>query len=69
MPAKKNIEKNDWEGIEKSIMTQKQMKDYLGIGYDTLNDWKKMGLPAYRVNSRVYYMLEDVKNFMKKFEV
>lgn len=55
--------------IEKSIISSTELKDYLHIGNDTLNDWRAKGLKAYRLNRRIFYFLEDIKDFMRNFEV
>ena len=54
---------------DKSILSMDEVKGYLGIGNDTLNDWRTKGLKCYRINNRLFYMLEDIKEFMRGFEV
>lgn len=54
---------------EKTIMTTEEMRNYFRIGNQTINDWRVKGLRAYRVNGRIFYFLEDVKAFMKLYEI
>nr|DAX89344.1 MAG TPA: Pyocin activator protein PrtN [Caudoviricetes sp.] len=54
---------------DKSILSMDEVKGYLGIGNTTLNDWRTKGLKCYRINNRLFYMLEDIKEFMRGFEV
>ena len=55
--------------IDKSILNVDEVKSYLGIGNGTLNDWRTKGLKCYRINNRLFYMLDDIKEFMRGFEV
>ena len=54
---------------DKSILSINEVKSYLGIGNGTLNDWRTKGLKCYRINNRLFYMLDDIKEFMRQFEV
>ena len=54
---------------DKSILSVNEVKSYLGIGNGTLNDWRTKGLKCYRINNRLFYMLDDIKEFMRGFEV
>lgn len=54
---------------DKSILSVDEVKDYLGIGNNTLSDWRIKGLKCYRINNRLFYMLDDIKEFMRKFQV
>lgn len=54
---------------DKSILSMDEVKSYLGIGNDTLNNWRTKGLKCYRINNRLFYMLDDIKEFMRGFEV
>jgi hypothetical protein len=54
---------------DKSILSMNEVKSYLGIGNGTLNDWRTKGLKCYRINNRLFYMLDDIKEFMRGFEV
>lgn len=54
---------------DKSILNVDEVKSYLGIGNNTLNDWRTKGLKCYRINNRLFYMLDDIKEFMRGFEV
>lgn len=54
---------------DKSILSINEVKSYLGIGNGTLNDWRTKGLKCYRINNRLFYMLDDIKEFMRGFEV
>ena len=55
--------------IDKSILSVNEVKSYLGIGNGTLDDWRAKGLKCYRINNRLFYMLDDIKEFMRGFEV
>ena len=54
---------------DKSILSMNEVKSYLGIGNGTLKDWRTKGLKCYRINNRLFYMLDDIKEFMRGFEV
>ena len=54
---------------DKSILSVNEVKSYLGIGNGTLDDWRTKGLKCYRINNRLFYMLDDIKEFMRQFEV
>lgn len=55
--------------IDKSILSVNEVKSYLGIGNGTLDDWRTKGLKCYRINNRLFYMLDDIKEFMRQFQV
>ena len=71
----KAIIEDDIQGLpiklktDKSILGVNEVKSYLGIGNGTLDDWRTKGLKCYRINNRLFYMLEDIKEFMRGFEV
>lgn len=71
----KAIIEDDIQGLpirqktDKSILSVNEVKSYLGIGNGTLDDWRTKGLKCYRINNRLFYMLDDIKEFMRGFEV
>ena len=54
---------------DKSILSVNEVKSYLGIGNGTLDDWRTKGLKCYRINNSLFYMLDDIKELMRGFEV
>ena len=71
----KAIIEDDIQGLpirqktDKSILSVNEVKSYLGIGNGTLDDWRTKGLKCYRINNWLFYMLDDIKEFMRQFEV
>lgn len=53
--------------IAREIFSIKQLCEYLSISRVTLNDWRNnKGLKARNVGKRVFFLKEDIMEFIKK---
>lgn len=61
IPAQKSIKS------EKEIMTEEYlMKEVLDVSPNTLKGYRVMGLQSTKIGNKRYYLLEDVKEFLKE---
>jgi hypothetical protein len=46
-------------------MTQKDIMEVYKISRPTIKSWEKRGLPSYRVNGKVFYYENELRDFVK----
>lgn len=55
---------------EKEIMTEEYlMTEVLDVSANTLKNYRVMGLQSTKIGNKRYYLLEDVKEFLKENQI
>lgn len=53
----------------KEILTEKELLEYLDCSINTLRTYEKRGLKFSKIGSKKFYDFENIRKFMKKFEM
>lgn len=53
----------------KTILTVEETKKYFDISKWTLDQWRANGLKHFKVGRKVYFDLEDIKEFLNEYMV
>ena len=54
----------------KEIMTEEELMDYLGVDSSTtIRKYEKMGLKVSKIGRKKFYEFNNVRKFLKKYEM
>jgi hypothetical protein len=62
----KNVNVNE---REEELMNREQVAKVLNISLVTLTEWMKKGLPYHKPNGRVYFIKDEVINYIKQGKI
>lgn len=55
--------------IMKEFLTKREARQYMGIGYDRLNDWIQDGLEYYMIDDKtILFKKQDIHKYLDRFK-
>lgn len=56
-------------GVNKKIMNQMEMSEYLGISPTSIREYEKLGLPFSQISKRKFYDVDECRKWIKQQHV